>query len=225
MMLFSCQKSENKELSLGLEYYPVEVGRYGIFDVDSTVYDEFTHKPKEYKYLLKEKLSDYYFDDFRNKNFRLERSIKKYCPTVSYESMPWTINDVFMLNGSNRNIEVLENNFRFTKLVFPIQAYATWDGNAKNSLVKQLYSYYYIDRKEVINNLEFENTLMVVQKSLRTAISIENYTEKYAKGVGLVYKEFIKLKFPPTATNVPISSITNKEGTIFHQSINKYGNE
>jgi hypothetical protein len=225
MVLFSCRKSENKEISLGLEYYPLEVGRYSIFDVDSTVYDEFTHKPKEYKYLLKEKLSDYYFDDYGNKNFRLERSIKKFSTTIPYESMPWIINDVFMINGSNRNIEILENNFRFTKLVFPIQTYAQWDGNAKNSRAKQLYSYSYIDRKETINNLEFENTLLVLQKSLRTAISIENYTDKYAKGVGLIYKECIRLKFPPTATNVPISSINNKEGTVFHQFINKYGTE
>ena len=201
LALCACIKKEvpANESLLGLEYYPTEQGKFVIYDVDSTVYIDLPIDTLVYKYRIKEKLADSFTDNEGNPAIRLERYIKMYDPNKSYDSIPWTIKEVWMVNADKRSVQVLERSVRYTKLIFPIQEKASWNGNAKNTIGEWDYIYDYIDRKETINGKTLDIVLQVKQKELRTQISLEKYYEKYAKGIGLVYREIVDVSRLKTA--------------------------
>jgi hypothetical protein len=209
---------------LGLDYYPTTIGKYVVYDVDSIVYTQLPKDTIEYKYRIKEKLSDNFTDNQGKPATRIERYIKKYDPLRSYDSIPWTIKEVWMMNADQKSIQVVEGNIRYTKLIFPVQEKATWNGNAGNTLGEWTYIYDYIDKSENINNNTFNNTLRVKQKDDRTLISYQYYTEKYAKNVGLVYREITDLLSNNIIAGKPVESRI-ESGVIYKQTLVTYGHE
>lgn len=176
--------------------------------MDSTVYDDFNHDTIYYKYRIKEKLEDYYVDNEGRDAIKLVRYIKKYDSTLSYDHMPWEVKDVWNYTKTATTLEVVEEDQRFTKLIFPVKEEATWDGNAANTIGKWDYTYEYIDKAEAINGISFNEVLKVVQKDdkLQNAIHRQYYIEKYTKEVGLVYREIKDL-----ISNTPtIDSVTHQ---------------
>ncbi len=222
----SCTKKKipvNDNL-LGLEYYPLTQGKYVVYDVDSTVYTDLPPSSINTKYRIKEKIADSFTDNQGKPAIRLERYIKKYNAGKSYDSIPWTIKEVWMVNADNRSIQVSERNVRYTKLIFPIQENASWNGNAKNTIGEWLYSYSYIDKTETINNNMLEKVLMVKQFELRTLISYQSYKEKYAKNIGLVYREIYDIYSNTVVQGVPVEDRI-QNGVIYKQTIITSGYE
>ena len=118
-----------------------------------------------------------------------------YNPLISYDNIAWTIKDIWNYTKTNTTLEVVEEDVRFTKLSFPVKENATWNGNALNTLGEWNYTYDYINQSETINITHFDNVLLVVQKNDKNnAIHREYYIEKYAKDVGLVYREIKDLE-------------------------------
>lgn len=209
---------------LGLDYYPTTQGKYVVYDVDSTVYTDLPLSSITTKYRIKEKIADSFTDNEGKPAIRLERYIKMYNPNKSYDSIPWTIKEVWMINADNKSVQVSERDIRYTKLIFPIQEKAGWNGNARNTLGERNYSYEYIDKTETINSNVLEKVLLVIQLEQKTLISFQNYTEKYAKGIGLVYREITDIYSNNVLPNVPIENRIEK-GLVYKQKIISYGNE
>jgi len=209
----------------GYGYYPASIGNYVIYEVDSIVYDEFTSDTTHYKYRIKEKLEEEFTDPENKTAIKIARYIKKFDASKSYDSIPWSIKDIWQANVNKTNVEVVEENVRFTKLIFPVKEGSTWDGNAKNSIGQWDYTYSYIDNNETINSVPLQKTLMVTQKNFRTLISFQYYVEKYAEGVGLAYREIIDIKHPVTSTLTPVGNIPQKTGLIYKSQIISYGHE
>lgn len=209
----------------GLDYYPTSIGNYVIYEVDSIVYDEFTSDTTHYKYRIKEKLEEEFTDPENKTAIKITRYIKKFDATKPYDSIPWSIKDIWQANVNKTNVEVVEENVRFTKLIFPVKEGSTWDGNAKNSIGQWDYTFSYIDKSETINSVPLQKTLLVTQKNFRTLISWQYYIEKYAEGVGLAYREIIDIKHPVTSTLTPVNNIPQKTGLIYKSQIISYGHE
>ena len=231
LFFISCvkKKSPVNESLLGLDYYPLTQGKYVIYDVDSTHYHSIGTTSINVKYRIKEKIADSFTDNEGKPAIRLERYIKMY-PVwpKTYDSIPWTMKEVWMINASNQSIQVSERDIRYTKLVFPIQENASWNGNAKNVLGEWMYNYVYIDKAETINGFTLQKVLKVKQFNLPTLISYENYVEKYSKDVGLVYREIQAIySNKVTYTNNVVVPIENRieEGIIYKQSILNWGYE
>lgn len=224
--IFSCTKKKVSQDNsvLGLDYYPATPGKYVIYDVDSIVYSQLPRDTFEYKYRIKEKLADTYTDNQGQPAIRLERYIKRYNALKPYDSIPWTIKEVWMLTANEKSIQVQESNYRFTKLIFPVQEKTSWNGNANNSLGEWTYTYDYIDKKETINTSQLSNVLMVKQKDYRTLISYEYYIEKYAKGVGLVHREIKNILSNTIVANKPVEERI-ESGIIYKQTLVTYGYE
>ena len=186
---------------MGYDYAPVTIGKYVVYDVDSTAYLE-TLDTVYYKYRIKEKLEELFTDNQGREAIKLVRYIKKYNDSVSYDNMPWIVKDVWTYTKTNTTLEVVEEDLRFTKLIFPVTQDATWNGNAQNTLAEWDYTYDYIDRTEVINGHKFDNILMVLQrKDKNNVLHREYFIEKYAKEVGLVYREIKDLYSNTVLTN------------------------
>lgn len=224
-MLTSCKKkTEEAVVVLGLDYYPTKLGRYVVYDVDSTVYNDLTLDTVSYKYRIKEKLTENFTDNEGKPATRLERSIKMYNPSKSYDSIPYVIKEVWMLNADDKRVQVSESNIRFTKLIFPIALNASWNGNANNTLGEKLYTYFYIDRTETINGNSLKNVLQVKQRDDKTLISWQYEAEKYAKDVGLVYREIKDIYSNTVVSGVPVENRIEK-GLIYKQTLVSYGYE
>ncbi len=224
--LISCTKKKipSSDTLLGLNYYPTTQGKYVIYDVDSTVYIDLPLSSINTKYRIKEKIADSFTDNEGKPAIRLERYIKKYSATKPYDSIPWTIKEVWMLNADKTSIQLMESNVRFTKLIFPIQEKKTWNGNSKNTIGEWVYSYDYIDKTETINGILLEKVLMVKQFDLRTLISYQYYIEKYAKNIGLVYREIKDIYSNTVVANVPVEGRIEK-GVVYKQTLITYGIE
>lgn len=191
---------------VGYAYAPAVLGKYIVYDVDSTIYDDFNNDTVYYKYRIKEKLEENYIDNQGRQAIRLVRYIKMFDSTVSYDNMPWIVKDVWVYTKTNTTLEVVEEDVRFTKLVFPVAEKVTWNGNAHNTIGEWEYKYAYIDNQESINGITFDKVLQVTQKDDKgiNVIHREYFIEKFAKDVGLVYKE-IKDLYSNTPTIDPIT--------------------
>ena len=227
LVFFSCKKKTvpASEYDVGQDYYPQTIGKYVIYDVDSTYYQEIPYKKFVLKYRIKEKIEEAYTDPQGKPALRLVRYIKKFDSTKIYDLIPWAVKDAWQVNVSNSNVEVVEENIRFTKLIFAVKTGVTWDGNLKNTLGEMLYSYNYMDTKETINSVVLEKVLLVKQKDFRTAISYQYYIEKYARGVGLVYREYKDLYSGTVVSGVLVENRTDVTGKIYKLTIVSYGNE
>lgn len=226
LVAFSCTKKKVQDASalLGLDYYPTQIGKYVVYDVDSTIYFDNPLSSVQYKYRIKEKITARFTDNEGKEAFRMERYIKKFNASKPYDSIPYTIKEVWMVNADEKKVQVVESNIRYTKLIFPVSEGAQWDGNVNNTLGSWNYTYSYIDRSETINGIKLNNVLFVKQKEDRTMISYQNYTEKYAKGVGLIYREITDVTSNNVVPNVPVEQRIEK-GIIFKQTIISYGFE
>ena len=209
---------------LGLEYYPTAIGKFVVYDIDSTVFDELSQTSKLHKYRIKEKFTENFTDNEGRPAIRIERYIKKYNASKSYDSIPYVIKEVSMVNTDNKKIQVVESNLRYTKLVFPIKAGTSWNGNANNTLGELTYSYSSIDKAETINGNSLGKVLFVIQRDDKTLIAQQYYTEKYAKGVGLVYREIKDIYSNNVISGVPIEQRIER-GVIYKQVLVSYGNE
>ncbi|RME20005.1 MAG: hypothetical protein D6799_00105, partial [Bacteroidetes bacterium] len=187
------------------------------------VYDEITHTPKTYKYRLKEIITQSFINDANDTAYRLERYIKWYDSTKPYDQKPWQFQRVWTIIPHPTHIEKIEENIPYIKLIFPVRPNARWDGNAKNTLGKKTYAYEYIDKPEYINNIYFEKTLKVKQYQFRTQIQYQNEIEKYAKNIGLVYKEIINLESQTIVPDIPVENRAEK-GFIYKMQIVEWGN-
>ena len=67
-VLVSCKKKTEpiEPMDVGKDYYPLTLGKYVVYDVDSIIYDEFTFDSTHYKYRIKEKIEEE-FTDSENK--------------------------------------------------------------------------------------------------------------------------------------------------------------
>jgi hypothetical protein len=226
--IFSCKKKKEPiKQDLGEDYYPATIGRYVVYDVDSIIYDEFTYDSTHYKYQIKEKIEEQYTDIQGKQAYKLARYIKKFSAAVSYSAMAWSIKDVWQVNVSNKDVQVVEENVRFTKLTFPVKENNTWDGNVNNTNGEQDYKYVYVNSNESVNSVHFDNVASVLEKDFPTFISKEYYVEKYAKTVGLVYREIIDLDYDTVVTslNYPYYNIRKKKGVVYTSKVIAYGNE
>lgn len=227
LLLFAaCKKKTESPPDVGYAYAPSTPGKYVIYDVDSTVYDDFKHDTTYYKYRIKEKLEEYYTDNEGRDAIKLIRYIKKYDPAMSYDQMSWEVKDVWNYTKTATTLEVVEENQRFTKLIFPVREEATWNGNAFNIMGEWEYTYEYADKAEVINGVSFDEVLQVVQKDdkLQNMIHRQYYIEKYAKGVGLVYREIKDLYSSTPVLGVPVENRITK-GVIYKLKYVTHGYE
>ena len=190
-ILFSCKKDDvvPEKLDLGYDYFPVKVGQYLIYDVDSIAYLQPSGDTVIEKFRIKESIEAIYKDNQNRNTYKLIRYKKKYQPGVSYNQIDWELQDVWSVNLTASTAEINEENQRFIKLIFPVEKNSTWNGNAQNNLGEWNYKYTEVHQPLTLNGLQFDSTLTVTQKNESTAIYYKNYTEQYAKGVGMIYKE------------------------------------
>lgn len=211
MLIFnSCSKSTLEFQSESLkDYFPLQVGKHITYNLDSTVYINFGVRDTIIKYQVKDVVDALITDNSGRPAYRIIRSIR------SNSTQPWVGNNTFLAVEGNNGIEYVENNLRFVKMKLPITEGASWKGNSfidtysLTSDVKYLddwdYTYENVGQPLQLGSINLDSTVTINQRdeflgqdpsNPTTQYAEKNYSvEKYAKHIGLVYKEFLHWEY------------------------------
>ncbi len=208
----------------GYEYYPLQVGKFRVYMVDSIQFDvgagDLPIQDSATFYVREEVVE--LFQDLNGLDvYRIERF------RSSDPGGPWTIQDVVTQSRTTNQAYYSENNLRLINLVFPVERGVRWDGNAfiKDDIVVFIrgesiemfkgweYQIRSVDSTETIGDLTFDQVATIQQADNNNAIEYRFSLEKYAKGVGLVYRqrEIMDSYCKYIGTNEPCFGLTWRE--------------
>lgn len=215
--LVSCEsrKVEPDPSRLGYDYFPLETGRYSIFDVHQTYYSLAT-EPVIHIYQVKDEVSESFTDLSGETAYKLFRYSRK--DTLS----AWQLDSVWTAKRTPSQAIRTENNVPFVKMVFPLEAQQTWNGNALNNRGSDDYQTEAFRNTYLLPKHTFDNTITVVQQSDSSLIGQDKRLEVYAQGVGLVYREQVQLQFCSTSTEC-LGQGKIDFGIKFYYRLNSYG--
>lgn len=214
MALFmnACKKStETLQTASISAYSPLTVGKYITYQLDSLVFTNFGVNTETRTYQAKYLVDAQITDNMGRPSYRIIRYLRKTAANA------WAPDASFMATNTGNGLEFVENNLKYTKLRLPIRDAYTWKGNSFidaysiNSELKYLndwdYTYDSVNMASKVGNTTFDSTIRVSQRDevigypeIPSSYSEVNYgMEKYAKGVGLIYRKFFHSEYqPPT---------------------------
>ncbi len=206
-VLFSCKKqSETLPLSSLQSYYPLQPGKHFLYHLDSTLYVSFGSVAKVKSYLAKDSVAGTFTDN----DGRLSYTVYRYV-TDTLQQSPWQYKSTYYVTPTTTSIETVDDhNYRFLSLTEPVVEGHSWKGNAYldtrsiSSDIQYLnnwdYTYQSIDAPYTVLAGTLDSTVTVLQQDFEshpggfdpTIFQQRDYSvEVYAKGVGLVYKDFL----------------------------------
>ena len=184
-LFLGCKKSNNESVKYYYNYFPLEIDAWIEYDVVDIIHSELGSDTAEYQ--LKEIAAEEFLDNEGRLTYRIERYWR------DDSNANWSIKDVWYSNKTRTTAEKVEENVRFTKLIFPINTSKYWDGNAYNNMEEWEYYYDSLHKPKLINNLSFDSTITVIQRDNENVVEYEKAKEIYAVDIGLIYKSYIDL--------------------------------
>lgn len=227
--LFSLWSCENETIppqssQLGLDYFPLEVGRYAVYQIEDIEYS-LTAEPDTQQYQLKEIVADSFPGQGGEIVFLLERFSR------AGEATDWQLDSVWTARKNNQRVVVVENNIPLIKLVFPFEFGLRWDANALNSREETQYELRNTSQAlldEIDSPLDSalqENMLTIIQaESQDTIISRIQASETYVENLGLFYKKSLRLQYCASEPECIGLGIL-ESGRIYRQTLIAYGHE
>jgi len=199
-LFLSCESMvEEPSTDLGYEYFPLEVGNTWIYQVDSTIFDTtgMGRVIDTTSSFVREQIVEKFIDNTDTEVFRIERSYR------ATEGDAWQVVDVWSAEKTEKQAIRTEENLRYIKMIFPLSENAVWDGNifidqpiiisiageTLEFLKDWTYEVINKDVAEQIGTFAFDEVTTISQVDEENLIEIRFAREKYAKGVGLVFKE------------------------------------
>lgn len=214
--IVSCNKSETFETEALADYLPLAVGKYITYRVDSTVFTNLGRNEETHKYQMKHQVESQLTDNLSRPAFRIFRYLKD-----SAGTQPWTIDGTYFITPLADQIEVTEDNLRFIKLHLPFRINYNWKGNRylssdpyaskyafsnDDNMSDWDYSYDQFDETAAIGTQTINDvyTVFQIDESLNAPVTDPaSYgartlaVEKYAKGIGLVTRDYILWEYQP----------------------------
>ena len=198
------------------EYYPIRVGQSFTYRLDSTLYVSFGTRIKVNSYLAKDSVAGTATDNLGRTIYIVYRYL-----TDTLQKNPYTFGSSYTITPTASTIETTDaDNLRYIKLVQPIDALTSWNGNSyidassDNTayLANWQYRYRNINQPFTVLSGTLDSTLTVLQDSAVNVTDpfdpnfIQSYSyssEVYAKGVGLIYKDLGYYVYQPIGTITP----------------------
>ena len=181
-------------------YYPLEIGKFTEYRVDSIVYDfavgGSTMRDSSLTY-VREVLAD----TLRDNTGALQYSIERY--ERNNTSAAWNLKAIWTCALNDIGAIRTENNQRFLKLIFPLDRRSAWDGNLyidtnqeieiAGERMRPFQNWFYevdsIDVSANVGTFAFDSTLLVTEVNETNAIERRLSRVRYARNIGLVWRE------------------------------------
>lgn len=210
-LLFSCKRQiiPADDIELGKEYFPLTMGHTIEYAVDSILYNDFNSTVDTFRYEIKDEIGNEFIDNEGRTSYLVHRYKRQ---DASYA---WADNLTYYITQTAFNIEVIESNLRFIKMVFPVKTNTKWDGNKFITTdVDELkwyngWEYKYVNINESYNTgyINFPNTVTIneVDDVVGDTLDATKYStrtfsrERYAKNVGLISREIVKWEYQNNA--------------------------
>jgi hypothetical protein len=181
-------------------YYPLKIGKYTTYIVDSVLFDPdqgFTLDRDSSRTYVRETITDTLRNNLNELEYKIERSESKSLSTDFELTKIWT--------ASRNDAQAIrtEDNLRFLKFIFPIDRRSAWNGNLFIDINREIefqgervrpfsnwaYEVDSIDVAGSIGNFTFDSLLIISEADENNIIERRYSRAKYAKNVGLVWKE------------------------------------
>lgn len=202
LIICSCNKSNPLVTDSPADYYPMHVGNYIIYRMDSLKYINVGSQDTLISYHAKEVVEDSITDNLGRPSYRVVRYLSD-----TTETAEWTPSIAFLVTPLKGSVEVVENNLRFIKLVTPVQDAISWLGNAyidtksDDSPVPYMdgWNYTYANTGLPFDVLAgtIPITVTVKEADEVSGLGDNSYTqtvysaEVYGKNIGCIYKKFL----------------------------------
>ena len=216
------------EQDRGYDYFPLVIGQYKVYQVDSSYYRSNIFYPVNY--FLKVKTIESAVSQEGGITYVL--SLEKRTAVTN----PWIRLATYSARISDDKAILAEGNTSYVKLLLPPQEGLRWNGNSFNTLGGaetcsnspcDLYAYQDVGKRYTLSStMDFENTISIEQQnSVDPIVGDDVRKEVYAKGVGLVYKESRVLKYCTEATRNCVGKKFIDSGFTYKLTIIEYGQE
>lgn len=196
---FACKREVYNFPSVDLGYFPLDSGKYLVYEVDYVLYNDFEGTVDTSHFLLKESITKTETDNLGNTYYRIERYSK--ADSVGAE---WQFLQVWAAQLHDNKAYRIENNQRFVALSFPAMVDKEWDGlvyirkdttiaipGGTIDVYKDWGNYKIIstDNTATIAGVAYDSVLTLRRVDKINNIERRYSVEKYAKNVGLVSKQ------------------------------------
>jgi hypothetical protein len=198
----ACKKNDSFTVEPISDYYPLVVGKYITYDLDSLVFTNFGTELDTFHYQVKYSVDAAAVDNLNRSGYSVIRYIR-------FDStFDWTPDHTDFVLNTGHSLEFTEDNMKYIKLSEPFQEGFSWLGNAYIAtdqsdlayLDNWNYTYDSLNTPITLGALTVDSTITVIEENdstnfpidpTATSVAIKKYSvEKYAKHIGLVYRNF-----------------------------------
>lgn len=211
--VFSCRKPDEIKKAADPEnnYFPLELGNYIIYDVDSTQWDDQRCVVLKKSHQMMYRVADTFTDVSGRPSYRIETFTRRWPDTT------WARHRVLYATNTKEQTEFVETELRYIKLVYPVSANRTWLGNAKiktgDSALRYFdgWNYRYTNVNVPYNSGDviYNNTVTVEHVDVaennpetqpKSFASRTFGKEIYALNIGMIYREYYHWTYDPSTT-------------------------
>ncbi len=214
LSLASCSRDNSRPVTLaGNEYYPLALGKYIVYDVDSIYWDDVLKEEIPVRWQFRYDFVDTFRNDEGNLTFTVDVRKRKASTTA------YTSEDVIHITPFDDRIEFKYNYLQYIVFRMPVDntihwnpltyilidpenvnrypefASSAWDAHYENIGAPYNNEIFHFDQTVTVNNIDDA----AGNPSADTTNVAHKYYSKeiYAKGVGMVYKQFEAWDFNP----------------------------
>jgi hypothetical protein len=209
----SCRETENPITDFGLDYQPLEIGRYWVYEVEETVvFGENDSQTSEFYW---RDIIDYSFRNAENEEVFVVKREK------SNDLNNWEVIGNYAMQY--KRMALLRNfeNLITVNLVFPPEVGLSWDAMAYAAAERDEFKVEFMGNATVGEQF-FQRSLRVLQEEDDDEITFrDNRYEIFTKGVGLV--EHYYEVFTYCSRNDCLGEMIIDSGRKTHQKILLYG--
>lgn len=198
LFILGCAEENTEPLPDGHRYFPLEMGMTLIYRTDSIIFDDDIsgNVMDTLSGFVRETVVDTMTTGDGILAHIVSRTFRK------TEGDPWSAPVLVLIHKDDQNAFRKEGNLRFVKMRFPlrettewaptsffnefvevqigtenIEMYTSWDGRVLS-----------MDKPETIGALSFDSVMTCIQADDDNEIERRFVTEKYATGIGLIYR-------------------------------------
>ncbi len=182
LFTLSCDRTDTDPVD-AYQYYPLDLGRYQIYQVEETVYSAGQKNPVITSWQEKDEVDRI----SATKEFETTYIIARYRRNLATDY--WQKVKEYTVTKSPDKILTNIDNQTIFSLVFPPDSRIKWNGNLYNNLDAQDYQYTNIDKALTLDKLTFDKTLTVVERRDTSIINRYVGVKIYALGTGLISDE------------------------------------
>ncbi len=200
-------------------YFPIDSGTWIEYDADSVVHlpvddaGEVDTAVESYHFQLREVIDSVFIDGEGDTAVRINRYRR------DNDTLPWEYFNLWTAKRTSENVERTEDNIRFVKLAFPIDARKSWNGNAYNFFLEEVYIYRDLFQAKTVGPYAFDQTITVLQNEFSSNINRIYKEEIYARDVGMIRKQSDSVSVLIQSSGLPL--ILN--GTEYTLTVRDYG--